>query len=391
MAIKATDGNTRTNVRLVSVCMQMGLHSGDRVVFNLIGEPGIAKTKGVEAIALALSEALGKEFPSEIYSGPQIQAEDFSGLPVPDLELGRTRLLPLRVGDKVEKVGMGIVCIDEFGSLSPAQEAATLNFTQGGVLGERTLPNPIAIGVMMNPEGIASNGRGLGLAMSNRLVHIRWTLDASAFFDYMLGGKGLATDVEVLSKDWEKKFGHVARSLVVSYLRRNPGAVLELPPEHDTSRPWPSPRSWETAARLLAAVMSLGERKESDLAHLAVAGCVGDGQAESFMSWLIAINLPDPEELLKDAEKALKKLPKRHDQRGVTLEAVAVAACQDHPDKVKRWETAWAIVGPVFIKENDVGMPAAKYLAKNIVPGAKRPPETKQVIEILKKAGLLPS
>ena len=272
MAIKATDNNTRTNVRLVSVCMQMGMQGGDRVVFNLIGEPGIAKTKGVEAIAAAVGEALGKPFPSEIYSGPQIQAEDFSGLPVPDLELGRTRLLPLRVGDKVEIAGQGIVCIDEFGSISPAQEAATLNFTQGGVLGERTLPPPIAIGLMMNPEGIASNGRGLGLAMSNRLVHIRWTLDPAAFFDFMLGGKGLAADVEILPQDWEKKFGHVARSLVVSYLRRNPGAVLEVPPEHDTSRPWPSPRSWETASRLLAAVMSLGERKESDLAHLAIAG-----------------------------------------------------------------------------------------------------------------------
>jgi hypothetical protein len=109
------------------------------------------------------------------------------------------------------------------------------------------------------------------------------------------------------------------------------------------------------------------------------------------MQWMINLNLPDPEELLKDADKALKKLPKRHDQRAVTLEAVAVAACQEHDDKVKRWETAWAIVGPVFIKENDVGMAAAKHLAKNIVPGAKRPPETKQVIEILRKAGLLPS
>jgi len=391
MALTAIDGNTRTSVRLVSVCMQMGMHGGDRVVFNLIGEPGIAKTKGVEAICKAVAEALKREFPAEIYSGPQLQAEDFAGLPVPDLELGRTLLLPLRVGDKVEKAGAGVVCIDEFGSLSPAQEAATLNFTQGGVLGERTLPNAIAIGVMMNPEEIASNGRGLGAAMSNRLVHIRWSLDNDAFFDYMLGGKGLAANVEVLPSDWEEKHGHVARSLVVSYLRRNPGAVLAVPPEHDTSKPWPSPRSWETASRLLAAVMSTGERKESDLAHLAIAGCVGEGQAESFMQWMINLNLPDPEELLKDAEKALKKLPKRHDQRAVTLEAVAVAACQDHDDKVKRWETAWAIVGPVFIKENDVGMAAAKHLAKNIVPGAKRPPETKQVIEILRKAGLLPS
>lgn len=391
MALTAIDGNTRTSVRLVSVCMQMGMHGGDRVVFNLIGEPGIAKTKGVEAICKAVGEALKRDFPAEIYSGPQLQAEDFAGLPVPDLEAGRTKLLPLRVGDKVEAAGAGVVCIDEFGSLSPAQEAATLNFTQGGVLGERTLPNPIAIGVMMNPEEIASNGRGLGAAMSNRLVHIRWFLDNDAFFDYMLGGKGLAANVEVLPSDWEEKHGHVARSLVVSYLRRNPGAVLAVPPEHDTSKPWPSPRSWETASRLLAAVMSTGERKESDLAHLAIAGCVGEGQAESFMQWMINLNLPDPEELLKDAEKALKKLPKRHDQRAVTLEAVAVAACQDHDDKVKRWETAWAIVGPVFIKENDVGMAAAKHLAKNIVPGAKRPPETKQVIEILRKAGLLPS
>lgn len=391
MALTAIDGNTRTSVRLVSVCMQMGLHGGDRVVFNLIGEPGIAKTKGVEAICVAVAEALKRDFPAEIYSGPQLQAEDFAGLPVPDLTIGRTKLLPLRVGDKVEEAGAGVVCIDEFGSLSPAQEAATLNFTQGGVLGERTLPNTIAIGVMMNPEEIASNGRGLGAAMSNRLVHIRWSLDNDAFFDYMLGGKGLAANVEVLPKDWEEKHGHVARSLVVSYLRRNPGAVLAVPPEHDTSKPWPSPRSWETASRLLAAVMSTGERKESDLAHLAIAGCVGEGQAESFMQWMINLNLPDPEELLKDAEKALKKLPKRHDQRAVTLEAVAVAACQEHDDKVKRWETAWAIVGPVFIKENDVGMAAAKHLAKNIVPGAKRPPETKQVIEILRKAGLLPS
>jgi len=371
--------------------MQMGLHGGERVVFNLIGDPGIAKTKGIEAICRSLSEALKREFPSEIYSGPQIQPEDLAGLPVPDLENDRTRLLPLRVGDKVEAAGAGIVCIDEFGSVSPAMEAASLNFAQGGTLGERTLSNAIAIGLIMNPENIASNGRGLGAAMSNRLVHIHWALDNDAFFDYMLGGKGLAANVEVLPKDWEEKNGHVARSLVVSYLRRNPGAVKDVPPEHDTSKPWPSPRSWETAARLLAAVMSTGERKESDLAHLAIAGCVGEGQAESFMGWMINLNLPDPEELLKNAEKALKKLPKRHDQRAVTLEAVAVAACQEHDDKVKRWETAWAIVGPVFIKENDVGMAAAKHLAKNIVPGAKRPPETKQVIEILRKAGLLPS
>lgn len=383
------ENSTKTSVRLMSICMQMGLHGGNRVVFNLVGKPGIAKTQGIYAVTAELTKALKKEFPAEVYSGPQVQAEDFSGLPVPDLEKGRTALLPLRIGDKVEAAGQGVVCIDEFGSLSPAQEAAALNFCQGGTLGERVLPNAIAIGVMMNPEHIASNGRGLGAAMSNRLVHINWELDPNAWYDYMLGGKGLAAHVEVLPKDWEEKYGSQTAGLVVSYIRRNPGQLLNVPDDHDTSMAWPSPRSWETAARLLAAVMSTGERKESDLAHMAIAGCVGEGAAEAFMDWMIKLNLPDPEELLKDPEKGLKKLPKRHDQRAVTLEAVAVAATQTHEKLAERWEKAWAIVGPAFIEENDVGIQAAKILSKVIPPGAKRPPETKQVFEILKNAGLM--
>lgn len=384
------ENSTKTSVRLMSICMQMGLNGNDRVVFNLVGKPGIAKTQGVYAVTDKLAELLKREFPAEVYSGPQVQAEDFAGLPVPNLEEGRTALLPLRIGDKVERAGAGVVCIDEFGSLSPAQEAAALNFTQGGTLGERVLPNAIAIGVMMNPENIASNGRGLGAAMSNRLVHINWELDANAWFDYMHGGEGLAAHVDVLPKDWEEKYGSQTRGLIVSYIRRNPGELLKVPDDHDTSSAWPSPRSWETASRLLAAIIATGERKESDLAHVAVAGCVGEGSAEAFMDWMIKLNLPDPEELLKNPEKALKKLPKRHDQRAVTLEAVAVAAMQkEHKEYAKRWEAAWAIVGPAFIDENDVGIQAAKILSKDIPAGAKRPPETKKVFEILKDAGLM--
>lgn len=386
--------NTKLSVRLMSVCMQMGLDGGDRVAFVLVGEPGIGKTQGVRAVCNTLAEKLGKDFPAEIWSGPQIQAEDAAGLPVPDLEAGTTRLLPLRIGDQVTPAGMGVVCIDEMGSVSPSQEAAFLNFLQGGRLGERVLDNKIALGAMMNPANIASNGRDLGLAASNRFVWIDWKLEESAWFDYMLGGKGLAATVDVLPKDWEKQYGHIARSYIVSYVRKNPSALQKMPNAHDGSQAWPSPRSWETAARLLAAVMSTGERKESDLAYLAVEGCVG-AEAQSFMSFLIEANLPDPEELLeaaaKDSEKALKKLPERHDHKAVTLEAVAVAATQEHKDRVKRWETAWELVGPVFIKEQDVGLNAAKYLATNKPEGAKNPPETLKVLEILRKAGIIAS
>lgn len=393
MAMNTFESNTKTNVNLVSICMQMGLQGGERVVFMLVGEPGIAKTKGVEAIARRLNEALGKPFACEIWSGPQIQAEDAAGLPVPDLKNMVTHLLPLRIGKDVTDAGAGVLCIDEFGSLQPSQEAAFLNLLQGGRLGEKVLPNEVAMGGMMNPEDAgAAAGRALSAAAANRLVWVPWTLDPHAWYDYMLGGKGLSTEVKVLPKDWESNYLHVASSLIVSYMRKNPGQLQQMPPEHDASKAWPSPRSWETAARLLAAVMSTGESEKSDLANLAVSGCVG-AAAEPFMQWLIHLELPDPEEVLKNPKNASKLLPEREDHLSVSLEAVAVAACQERDDRRQRWETAWEIIVPIFVAKHDVGMDAAKTLAKIMhipeLKGAKRPPEARKVFDILKESGLM--
>jgi len=243
----------------------MGMHGGKRVVPMLVGDPGIAKTAGVECIADALGEALNISFPYEIYSTPQIQAEDIMGLPVPLMDGGRTAFFPLKLGQKLVKAGAGILAFDEFGSVSPAVEAATLNVFQGGVIGEEVLPNSVAIMGMMNPETSASNARGLGPAASNRLLFIPWHLDAAAWFDYMLGGKGLSADIEGLAKDCEETAGHVARSLAVWCIRRNPGALLNAPPEHEASKRRPSPRSWATGSRGPGGGASLGVRQVSDV------------------------------------------------------------------------------------------------------------------------------
>lgn len=383
------DNNTNLLVRLVSITMQLGDQGGKSQAFMLVGPPGIGKTMGVQSIARTVEARMGKPFPAEIWSGPQIQAEDAAGLPVPDLESGTTRLLPLRIGDEVLPAGRGVVCIDEFGSVSPSQEAAFLNLLQGGRLGERVLPTSVALGAMMNPEDCASNARALSPPAANRFVWLYWALDTNTWLDYMQGGAGFGAAVEILPDKWEENYGFKARSLISSYIRRNPSALLNMPQPHDASKAWPSPRSWETAARLMAACMSIGERKESDIVNLALEGCVGDGAAQSFMAWLVEMNLPDPEDLLKDVENAPKLLPERRDQLAVTLESLATAATQDRDDKVERWEKAWAILGPVFVKQNDVGLTAAVHLAKNQPPNVQRPPEAGKVMEILQKAGLV--
>jgi hypothetical protein len=103
------------------------------------------------------------------------------------------------------------------------------------------------------------------------------------------------------------------------------------------------------------------------------------------------MNLPDPEELLKDPKNAYKLFPDRNDQLTVALESMCVAACQPHEKRVERWEAAWEILGPVFIKLNDVGFPGAQILARNKgnVPTAKLPKESLLFKEILKNAGLM--
>jgi MoxR-like ATPase len=379
--------NTEMTVRLTSIIMQLGLHGGKNQAFMLQGPPGVGKTMGIYALAESLEKKLGHEFPAEIWSGPQIQAEDASGLPVPDLESGTTRLLPLRLGAKVQSAPAGVLCIDEFGSLTADKEAAFLNLIQGGILGEKKLPNTLALGAMMNPDDIASNGRALTAPAANRFVWLDWALDSNVWVDYMQGGKGLGTSVQVLPKDWEQQYGTQARGLIASYIKRFPSNLLQEPKPHDASKPWPSPRSWEAAARLMAACMALDERKESDIVHAAVQGCVGDGQAQAFMQWLIDSELPDPEDLLKDPDNAHKLFPKRNDQLMTTMESLATVAGKESENKVERWETAWRILGPVFLEKNDVGLPGAHILAKNKPNGASYPPECQKVSEILQKAG----
>jgi DNA polymerase III delta prime subunit len=372
--------------------MQLGAHGGKNQAFMLVGPPGVGKTLGLEAIARALSSRLGYDFPSEIWSGPQIQAEDAAGLPVPDLESGTTRLLPLRLGDKVMPARAGVLCIDEFGSISPSQEAAFLNLLQGGRLGERTVPSTVALGAMMNPEDCASNARGLSAAAANRFLWINWRLDIGTWLDYMRGGQGFGVNVDVLKPNWEAKFGSQTKSIIASYIKRNPSCLLRVPQAHNAGVAWPSPRSWDAASRVMAAIMSCGERKESDLVHLAVEGCVGKGDAESFMGWLIDSKLPDPEELLANPKEAPKLFPERNDHLTVTMEAVATAAMQNMNDEVKereRYKAAWDIIGPVFLKQNDVGLPGAILLSERIPKGfTEFHPAVKQVEAILRKAGM---
>ena len=84
------------------------------------------------------------------------------------------------------------------------------------------------------------------------------------------------------------------------------------PPDDPVRRsgPWPSGRTWYLASRFLAAIeaVSPGNRL---LQGAALAGLIGD-QALPFLEYSEQLNLPDPEDILKDPRSLV--LPDRTDR-----------------------------------------------------------------------------
>lgn len=384
-------------VKLLSLIMQLGLHgTGQRIPFILMGPSGIGKTEGlIGGISQNISHVIRRPFIPEVHSVPQIQVEDMSGMPVPVIEEGYTKLLPLRVGVKIEREGLakggaGVLAFDEFGSISNDKEAAMLN-ALGGVLGERIIPTEISLGAMGNPASIAANGRELSGPAANRFAWLPFELHVPSFVDYMMGGEGFGNYVELLPQGWDSRVAQ-CKARIGQYIKRNPEAAHNMPPPHKAGCAWNSPRSWKNAAVLSAAVEACGYRKTSDLAALAIESCVGEDAAGAYIEWLINLNLPDPEVLLADPENAHKHFPDRPDQLRVAMEALGLAAIEPREDVVARWNTAWKVLGPVLVKYNDVAIDGARHLATHLtkLPGRPEfPPEARMVKDILRQAGII--
>jgi hypothetical protein len=108
--------------------------------------------------------------------------------------------------------------------------------------------------------------------------------------------------------------------------------------EAAAGRGWPSPRSWDMAARLLAAaeVAAAG----AEITALLVAGAIGPGAAAEFLAWREDMDLPDPEAALLDPGSF--KVPDRGDRAYAALAALSAAVLANNTPA--RWEAAWRAV-----------------------------------------------
>lgn len=266
------------------------------------GPPGIGKTAKVQQLGARL------RLPVETVLASVREPADFAGLPVVTPK-GVELSAPTWARRLVEH-GEGILFLDEISTAAPAVQAALLRVILDRVVGDLPLPEGVAVVAAANPPEMAAGGWDLSPPLANRFVHLHMEPSVSEWSQWAAGRSQ-------------------AHALVAGFLSVRPHLLLVYPKtDHAAGTAWPSPRSWDMAARLYAVNPALS----------LLSGAIGTGVGLEFLAWVKGLDLPDPEELL--AAPHTYRCPARADQIYAVLgSCMSAVVAQPSVARVKAiWE-----------------------------------------------------
>jgi hypothetical protein len=364
------------NLRVLEIAIQ----TGEPVV--CWGLPGVGKTYFFKDLFESL----------DWYYHPLVASSrepvDFSGLPVKTDEVYNgipvVKLAPIGgwVTEILKRTAKGQRCViflDEYSTAPPATQAATLKMIHERIMGELQFSPLVSFVAAANPADCAANGWELLPPTANRFFHYEMEVDVDNWVMGMLSGWQKHSPLK-LDENW-RDFLPDARSKVASFIQLRPMLLHNMPEaESERGRAWASNRSWDMAATLYAAALSIDARKDDVLGLF--AGAVGYQNAIQFTQWLDALDLPDPEELLKNPASTV--MPKRGDQVFAMLSGVISAVIKKNT--AERWCAAWEVLAVCYkAGAPDVAATAARALTLHR-PVNTKPPKVCEVFSSILEA-----
>ncbi|WP_293024250.1 AAA family ATPase [Mycolicibacterium sp.] len=351
-----------------------------RIPALLWGNPGEGKTAAVES---ASSSGWHVETVIITHSEPS----DFAGLPV--ITDGSVSLAPPAWAARLaDHDGPSIAFFDEFSTASPSLQAAALRPLTHYEVGSLQLPPTVSFVAAANPADVAAAGWELAAPTASRFVHLDWAMP------YEVYSEGLVTGAWPTMPVYSEPDGYqriLADELVLvsGFLRVRESQLSVIPKNAEQrGRAFPTPRTWDYAARLSAFAQAVDAG--ADVRRLLIAGCIGGAVAHEYLTWVNNQDLPDPELLLGDPT-AISFAGMRADRVFVTLQSV-LGAFSRQPTAA-RWSNAVDVCARAASQAGvDPAVPVVRSLMRPATrpKGAAVPASIKVFAPALALAGLLP-
>lgn len=307
------------------------------------GPPGVGKTFKLSKLARS------HQMPLEVLSPGERGEGAFGVTPVPS---AGNKVLNYPAPDwVVELGGGGVLFLDEINQAPPPLQPALMGILLARRVGGHYLGNRTRCIAAANPTEQAAGGWDFAPPVANRMGHLAWEdISGEAWAGWLLGDDGalsenspMEAEEDRVLKGWNEPWART-RGMVSGFIRAR-GELLHKMPQMgsaDLGRAWPSPRTWEMAARAHAGAAV--HRLSVEDTESFVSAFVGAGPAGEFFAYADKLDLPNPADVL-DGKVGFKHDPKRLDRTAAVLGSCHALVCPANADKRKeRTQKLWAIL-----------------------------------------------